>query len=227
MNLEHLLSETLEDLGPWAGRATTVLGEGSPIDLIRATSEGHRHSLVVLGTHGRGTLERHLIGSTAEEILRTIHSPVLTVGPHVTVPASAVLTFRHILYATDFSPAAAHAAPYAMALARASGSAIDVLHVVAGEAMGRPDHVRKHEQAFLSAVRQLVPEQAAELCASRTFVQAGNVRERIIQHVRVDGVDLIVLGAHHHSCLARHLRTGPAFQVILAAACPVLTICRT
>jgi nucleotide-binding universal stress UspA family protein len=225
MNVEHLLSETLKDLGPLAGSATSLLGEGSPIDLIRATSERHGHSLVVLGTHGGGTLERHMIGSVAENILRTIHSPVLTVGPHVAVPSTTVLTFRHILYATDFSPAAAHAAPYAMALARAFGSAIDLLHVVPAEAMGQPDHVREHEQAFLSALLRLIPKQAAELCRSRTFVQCGNVRERIIEHVGADAVDLIVLGAHHHSWLARHLRTGPAFQIILAAACPVLTIC--
>jgi nucleotide-binding universal stress UspA family protein len=226
MNLEHLLSETLKELGPLAGRATSVLGEGSPIDLIRAISEPHRHSLVVLGTHGRGTLERHMIGSVAEEVLRTLQSPVLTVGPHVSVPSAAVLTFRHILYATDFSAAAAHAAPYAMALARAFGSEIDVLHVVSGEGVGRPDQVAKQEQAFLDALHRLVPEQAAELGRSRTLVESGHVRERIIEHVREDGVDLIVLGAHHHSWLARHLRTGPAFQIILAAACPVMTICR-
>ena len=208
MNLEHLLSEKLEDLGPFAGKASTVLGEGSPIDLIRATSEQHGHSLVVLGTHGGGTLERHIIGSVAEEILRTIHSPVLTLGPHVAVPSSTVLAFRHILYATDFSPAAAHAAPYAMALARAFGSAIDVLHVVPGEAMGQPDHVRKQEQAFLGALHQVIPEQASALCRSRTLVESGNVRERLIEHMREDGVDLIVLGAHHHSWLARHFRTG-------------------
>ena len=222
-DLERLLSETLEDLAPLAGRAVTVLGEGSPIELLRATSEHNRPSLVVLGTHGGGTLERHTLGSVAEEILRTIHGPVLTVGPHVAIPSSAVLAFRHILYATDFSPAAADAAPYAMALARSFGSEIDVLHVVPDHAMGQPDDVTRQEQAFLSALHRLVPDQAADLCRSRTFVESGKVRERILEHASEGGIDLIVLGAHHHSWLARHLRTGPAFQIILAAACPVLT----
>ena len=224
-NLERLLSETVENLAPFAGRAASVLGEGSPIDVIHAASEQRKPSLVVLGTHGGGTLERHIIGSVAEEILRTIHSPVLTLGPHVAVPSSTVLAFRHILYATDFSPAAAHAAPYAMALAQAFGSEIDVLHVVPGEAMGQPDLLTEKEQAFLSALDRLVPEQARELCRSRSFVEFGKVRERIIEHASQGDVDLIVLGAHHHSPLARHFRTGPAFQIIVTAACPVLTIC--
>jgi nucleotide-binding universal stress UspA family protein len=225
-DLERLLSETVEHLAPLVGRAASVLGEGSPIDLIRAVSEQHGPSLVVLGTHGGGTLKRHIIGSVAEEILRTIHSPVLTLGPHVAVPSSDVLAFRHILYATDFSPAAAHAAPYAIALARAFGSRLDVLHVISEEAMGQPDLLTEQEQAFLIALDRLVPEQAGELCRSRSLVECGKVRERIIEHVSGGDVDLIVLGAHHHSRLARHFRTGPAFHIIVAAACPVLTICR-
>ena len=225
-DLERLLAQTVEELAPVAGKAASVLDEGNPIDWIRAASEQREPSLVVLGTHGGGPLERHIIGSVAEEILRTIHSPVLTLGPHVSVPSSAVLTFRRILYATDFSHSAAHAAPYAVALARAFSSEIDVLHVVSGEVMGRPDVLRAKEQEFLGALDRLVPERARDLCRSRTLVEFGNVRERILGRAREGRVDLIVLGAHHHSRLARHFRTGPAFQIIGAAPCPVLTICR-
>jgi nucleotide-binding universal stress UspA family protein len=225
-DLERLLFETVRELEPLAGKAASVLGEESPNDLIRTVSEQHEPSLVVLGTHGGGMLERHIIGSIAEEILRTIHTPVLTVGPHVAVPSSAVLALRHILYATDFSPAAAHAAPYAMALARAFRSETDVLHVVSGEAIGQPGDLTKQEEAFLRVLDRLVPEHAGELCRSRSLVEFGKVREPILEHAREGGVDLIVLGAHHHSRLARHFRTGPAFQIIGAATCPVLTICR-
>jgi hypothetical protein len=55
-------------------------------------------------------------------------------------------------------------------------------------------------------------------------VEFGQVRERIVTHAAETPADLIVLGAHHHSHLAMHLRTGPAFHVIQAARCPVLTV---
>jgi nucleotide-binding universal stress UspA family protein len=223
-DLERLMSETVDGLARFAGRTASVLGEGSPIGLIRAVSERLAPSLIVLGTHGGGALERHIIGSVAEETLRTIPGPVLTIGPHAAMPLSAVLAFRHILYATDFSPAAAHAAPYALALARAFGSEIDVLHVVPGEAMGQPELLTEKEQEFLGALDRLVPEQARELRRSRSFVEFGQVRQRILDHASEGKVDLIVLGAHRHSWLARHVRTGPAFQIIVAAACPVLTV---
>jgi hypothetical protein len=58
-----------------------VSGSGREISHVQDVPER------ILGTHGGGTLERHIIGSAAEGILRTIHSPVLTVGPHVAVPA--------------------------------------------------------------------------------------------------------------------------------------------
>ncbi len=169
-------------------------------------------------------MERHLLGSVAEGILRAVQSPILTVGPHVAVPSSARLEFRHILYATDFSAAAAHAASYAFALARAFGNDIDLLHVVSAEATARYD-VAEREHELLGALDKLVPEDARELCQPRTFVEFGDARECIISHARERSVDLIVLGAHQHSHLAMHLRTGPAFQIIVKAPCPVLTIC--
>jgi nucleotide-binding universal stress UspA family protein len=181
----------------------------------------------VLGTHGAGTLERHVIGSVAEEIVRTIETPVLTVGPHVAALPSDGLTIRHILYATDFSPAAVHAAPYAMAFARSFGSVIDVLHVVSGQPTEQSDSLTERGHELPAALDQLVPEQTQEPFRSRSFVESGKVRERILGHASGGGVDLIVLGAHHHSQLAMHFRTGPTFQIIVAAACPVLTICHS
>jgi len=221
--LEHLLSETAKELTPPAGKSATVLGGGSPVDLIRRVSEQHEPSLIVIGTHS-GAVQRHLLGSVAEGILRAIPSPILTVGPHVAVPSSARLEFRHILYATDFSATAADAASYAFGLARAFGSDIDLLHVVSAEAPTGRD-LAEREQELLGALDKLVPEDARELCRPRTFVEFGDTRECILNHAREHSVDLIVLGAHQHSHLAMHLRTGPAFQIVVEALCPVLTIC--
>lgn len=43
---------------------------------------------------------------------------------------------RRILYATDCSPEAAHAAPFAVAFAEAFGTQIDVLNVTHSEQIG-------------------------------------------------------------------------------------------
>lgn len=51
-------------------------------DLIRRNNI----HLLVLGTHGRGGLNKFLLGSVAEELFRTATSPVLTVGAKVPQP---------------------------------------------------------------------------------------------------------------------------------------------
>lgn len=39
----------------------------------------HHHDVVVMGTHGRRGIQRLLVGSVAEGVLRTVHTPVLIV----------------------------------------------------------------------------------------------------------------------------------------------------
>ena len=224
-DLERRLAEKVKEVARIAPKPTSVLGRGSPADVIDRVLQQHRPAMVVLGTHGGGAMERRFIGSVAEEILRTIPDPVLTVGPHVATHSADRIVFRHILYATDFSPAAARAGFHAVALARSFGSDLDVLHVVSEDAIGKQDLITRKEREFLAALGELIPGDSHAFPRSHTFVETGKARERILEHARERGVGLIVLGAHYHSHFARHLRTGPAFQIILEATCPVLTVC--
>ena len=53
--------------------------EGSPAREIVAYAERSGADLVVMGTHGRGGINRILVGSVAERVVRTAPIPVLTV----------------------------------------------------------------------------------------------------------------------------------------------------
>jgi len=52
---------------------------GSPVADIIEYIGRHHIDLVVMGTHGRGTLEHLLLGSVAERVVRRSPTPVLTV----------------------------------------------------------------------------------------------------------------------------------------------------
>lgn len=52
---------------------------GDPHDAILAYAAEHAIELIVLGTHGRGAVERLILGSVAERIVRHAKCPVLTV----------------------------------------------------------------------------------------------------------------------------------------------------
>jgi len=53
--------------------------EGSPSRRIVQYAEDQDIDLIVMGTHGRGGIDRLLLGSVAERVVRTSSVPVLTV----------------------------------------------------------------------------------------------------------------------------------------------------
>jgi len=60
-------------------RAERQLVEGDPVSEILRVAREMPADLIVMGTHGRTGLERLLMGSVAEEVLRKATCPVLTV----------------------------------------------------------------------------------------------------------------------------------------------------
>ena len=59
--------------------ATAEIRWGRPSDTIVDAAGRQKASLIVVGTHGRSALEKLLLGSTAERVLRLSPVPVLTV----------------------------------------------------------------------------------------------------------------------------------------------------
>jgi nucleotide-binding universal stress UspA family protein len=57
----------------------TVVVDGSPSKEIVQYAEREDCDLVVMGTHGRGGIDRLLLGSVAERVVRASEVPVLTV----------------------------------------------------------------------------------------------------------------------------------------------------
>jgi nucleotide-binding universal stress UspA family protein len=55
------------------------LEEGNAVDLILTVAEETHAGLIAMGTHGRSGLNRLLMGSIAEQIVRKAPCPVLTV----------------------------------------------------------------------------------------------------------------------------------------------------
>ena len=57
-----------------------LVREGVAAEEIVAAAREWEAGLIVMGTRGRGRLATFLLGSTAEEVIRHAHCPVLTVG---------------------------------------------------------------------------------------------------------------------------------------------------
>ncbi|NUB89837.1 universal stress protein [Haloterrigena sp. SYSU A558-1] len=81
--LEENLREALEEDAATAARAgaddvETAIETGSVPREVLAYAEAEAIDLVVMGTHGRTGIDRHLLGSFTERVIRTSPVPVLT-----------------------------------------------------------------------------------------------------------------------------------------------------
>lgn len=223
MDLELLLSSKAEALSEGVLQAVPVLLDGDPITAVPDLAEKMKPAVVVLGTHGIGWIERGLIGSVAEGILRRSPWPTITIGPQARAP-SDTFPFRRILYVTDFSSAAARAAQFAVGFAQAMSADIDVLNVISADDVEHPENMRELQERFYTALDHVVPEQAKEFCNPRTFVAVGKAREEVLKHLAERSIDLLVLGVRRFSYLGFEMRAPGALQLILDAKCPVLTV---
>jgi nucleotide-binding universal stress UspA family protein len=76
----------VDALGQWTSAAVAeglaarwVLRTGVPYKEIVGAATRERADLIVIGTHGRGGLDRALLGSVADRVIRLAPCPVLTV----------------------------------------------------------------------------------------------------------------------------------------------------
>ena len=226
MDLKNLLIKEALLLGVDTMEVTPTLLEGNPKDAIPRFADRNEPSMIVLGTHGGGRLERGIIGSVAEEVLRSTRWPALTVGPKVQSVTPKTFPFERILFATDFTEVAASAATYAVALAEVFGARIDVLNVIQDDIIAHRENLSDVRNRFFDILDGLLPQQALEFCDPKTFVAVGNEHDRILEHIRDRSIDLLVLGIRTTSHLGMEMRTSAAFRIIVGAECPVLTIRR-
>ena len=66
-----------------------IICTGVPAQEIAAVAEREGVYLIVLGTHGRGSLARLLVGSVADRLIRTAPCPVMTVKAGAVKEAAA------------------------------------------------------------------------------------------------------------------------------------------
>jgi nucleotide-binding universal stress UspA family protein len=204
------------------------------IDVRTGSREGHRASvgllkivteqrvdLIVAGTQSKSGVERRVLGSTAEQLIRSAACPVFTVGPHAKQPP---LFFERIVYATDFLLEAAKAGFYAVSFAEDSGAHLYVCHVLGKQEAS--SGIRKlPDSAFYSALKQMIPDTSYDWCNPECVVEHGDAAEAILELAERVHADLIVLGAHKDWSWLTPEDRGIVPSVWSRATCPILTAC--
>jgi nucleotide-binding universal stress UspA family protein len=225
---QHISTDALErlqrDFTAAGIQAHTSLPEGHRphVELLNLARE-HDTDLIVAGTHSRTGLERLAVGSTAEELIRNAHCPVVTVGPHAAPLPDGPLVFQRIIYATDFSAEAAKAAVFALSFAQDSGAHLYYCYVARPQET--PAERKAQDAIFKAALQRMIPESSYEWCSPEVVVEHGNAAEAILELAERVHADLIVLGARNASFWLTHVEHGLTPDLLAEATCPVMTVC--
>jgi nucleotide-binding universal stress UspA family protein len=220
-HLRHDVSRALDGVLQPARAAAIVarpaLREGKPAEEILEVATALRAGLIVMGTHDRGAVDRAVLGSVAETVLRKATCPVLAVPPALLAGAAWP---RTVLWATDFSPDARLALRYALSIAEKSGAQLIALHVEEGQDRRHRAFTGRLEERLRGAVALA----GGAGLGAEAVVSVGSPAGEILGLARARGADLIVLGASGTGALERMLFGSTVLAVVRAAACPVMVV---
>lgn len=153
--------------------------------------------------------------------------PVLTIGPGVRGGTHTEARFHRVLFATDFSPEAAAAAPYAISLVQKDGAQLIVVHVIPKPRSVNASDAPRAGISVAEAMHKMfqIPKDAGFSAVPSVRVEYGEPADRIVEVARECGADIIVLGVRGGRIgPAAHLERATAHMVVVHAGCPVLTV---
>ncbi len=201
------------------------LGDGEPCQVILESARRHQADLLVIGTHGMHKgLDHLVIGSNTEKILLAAHCPTLTIGRYVLGGIDLNMKFSEILYISDFTPEAAAAAPYALALGRDFGAPVELCQMLPEIAEDNPVLRDELIKQYCDAIRPVLPTEHENWCKPAYQLKRSLVAEQVLERAKSDPGSLIVLGVKTQSHLGRHLHTSLAYELLVRSTCPLLTV---
>lgn len=206
--------------------------KGYTSEEIVKLSESIGADLIVVATHGRSGLSHMLFGSVCDKILRLSHAPVLAVKPHerefVSEDGQAI-RLKKIMCPVDFSDFSHAALPLAKQLARKFDASIELVHVVDA----RLDYPEWTAQAAVNNSAQLAESAEKELnelaetmdgIKTTVKVVVGISHTALINIVKDDNIDLVVMPSHGRKGITHALLGSVAEKVVRLAPSPVLVV---
>ena len=140
------------------------------------------------------------------------------------------VSFRNILFATDFFAASSAAFAHAATISDRYHSRLYVAHVVSLEPFdliapeAAPAMIEKAQDRARQKIIELIGERRAQAGGFDVLVGDGTVPDVLLDMMRRNDIDLAILGTHGRRAFKKLLLGSIAEEVFRVAPCPVLTI---
>jgi nucleotide-binding universal stress UspA family protein len=225
----------VKTLEPWRMMARrqsiscdAIVREGNAAQQIPAAALQFNADRILLGTRGRSKMSKLLLGSVAEQVLRSVNRPVITVGPEAHLAVESNGPQRTVLHATLLRETSTPSAALARQIAARQRAKLVLLHVLPSkdelEHEGLPTGL---DSAAISELRMLADEIGTlESCCVQveTLVAHGNPSIEILAVSVELKASLIVLTATNRSAFHNLTHDRTVYRVLAHARCPVLTL---
>jgi nucleotide-binding universal stress UspA family protein len=215
-------------LGP-ATEVRPIQRQGEPIDEILRTSAALDCDLIVMGTHGHTGVQRLLLGSVAESVLRRSLMPVLVV-PHAMAKREDLARLDSVICAVDFALNAQRVVEYAVSVTATTGARLVVAHVLEwseeSDSLPSPDAggFPTSEDDAVARLNTLITSEMRARCSPELVVGYGSPGDELLCLAKERGADLMVLGVRRRNALDLVLFGSTVRRVLRDAPCPVLTV---
>ncbi len=232
--LRSYLAERLASLQAQGLDASTAVAEGNPAEeILRDAAQVHA-SLIAMATHGRSGLQRWVLGSVTDKVMRSAQVPTLLVPSLDQRSPVEPVDLRTLLLPLDGSSLAEAAIAPGVRLAEALGAKLLLLRIeppVNSPANPGSDGSWQAQQAeterdaerlareYIAAVRSHVPP--AVECEG--IVERGNVTPALEAAIAKRRVDLVVMSTHGRGGLTR-LVLGSNADRLVRAGVPTLLV---
>lgn len=189
----------------------------------------HDVHLIVLGTHGRRGVQRLVLGSVTEDVVRRAPQPAVTVGRGAVAPNE--MAGGRMLVPVDFSPHRKRLLAHAHEIALVYGMDVTLLHVLRSN--GIPEAYDLELPGIGSGnleeqVRNALWEDAEafqeEGIGVAVKVEMGHAADRTLNVADAMGATFITIATHGRSGMQRMLLGSVSEKVIRQAPCPVCTV---
>jgi nucleotide-binding universal stress UspA family protein len=193
----------------------TQIVPGRSYRVIIEESEKADYDLIVIATRGLTHLSPHLIGSTAERVVRLSRQPVLTVhGPPVRGGK-----LESVLCPTDLSVSGNVALSYALSIARQYGALLYIQYISELEKPETEEEIRKR----LPTLTDHHPR-ADEVRVEYIFDRDVEPSNSIIRFSEDREVDMIVMSTHGRKGIRRVYIGNNTAEVVRQSRRPVLSM---
>ena len=225
----------IKTLEPWRMKVRAqdvacdaVVREGNPAQQIIAAARQFNVHRIFLGTRSRSKVSKLLLGSVAEQVLRSVNLPVITVGPEAHLEAAGSTLQRVVVHATTLRETSSPSAALACQIAANQRAKLVLLHVLPPiDEMQRDRLPTGLDSTAMRELRILAGEiGASDACCVEVEARVahGHPAIEILAASAELGADLIVLGSTHRSIFHNLTHDRTVYRVLAHARCPVLTL---